>query len=263
MKILFIGDIFGKVGRKAVIENLKNITKKNQIDFVIANGENTSHGKSISIEHYNDLKNAGINFFTMGNHTWDNDEIFYLLQNHNDIIRPCNIDDSFKESKVGSGSKVIKIKDKNIRITNLLGMSTKCHAQQTNPFIAMQEIIKQDESDFHIVDFHTETTSEKKAFFLEFRGKVDMICGTHTHVQTADEQISQDTGYITDVGMTGAKYSIIGADPKEILAVFKNLAEKFHIKSGKGEYQFNSVIIEFDDKTNKIKSIQRCNINNN
>ena len=263
MKILIIGDIFGKCGRKAIIDNLKDIKKKNKIDFVIANGENVSHGKSMSIEHYNILKSAGIDFFTMGNHTWDNDEVYYLLQNHNDIIRPFNIDKTKKQGKIGEGTKVIECKDKTIRITNILGMAMQCHDLQANSFLALKEIIKLDKSDIHIVDFHAETTSEKKAFFLEFRGKVSLIYGTHTHVQTADEQISNDTGFITDIGMTGSKYSIIGAEPKEILAVFKEEAKRFHIKSGKGEYQFNAIIVEFDNKTNKIKFINKCNINNN
>ena len=169
-----------------------------------------------------------------------------------------------KEAKYGFGSVTYSVNGKKVRITNL--MSTQCSARATlvNPFIVLEELLKkQKDNDIHIIDFHAETTSEKNAFLMKFAGKVSAILGTHTHVQTADEKIYKNTAFITDVGMCGAKESIIGAKPDEIIEMFTGKIERFHLEPAKGDYQFNSVIIEFDDKTNMPTKIWRYNLNNN
>lgn len=264
MKVLFIGDIFAKPGRRAVIENVAKIKKAEKIDLVIANAENASHGRSLTKSNYEDLINAGVDMITMGNHTWDIPE-FYKLANEAKIVRPFNLKSGTKEANCGVGTIICDFDDKRIQITNLL--SQQCNtknASVTNPFEAMEWILANTpKADIHIVDFHAETTSEKKAFLYAFAGKVDLIVGTHTHVQTADEQIYKNTAFITDLGMCGAKESIIGAKPDEIVEMFKGNRPRFHLEPGKGAYQFNSIIVEFDDKTNKPKKIYRYNINNN
>lgn len=262
MRILFIGDIFAKAGRKAVIDNLANIIKKEKINFVIANAENATHGRSLSHEHYNQLIKAGVDMITMGNHTWDTTEVFDVL-NKDKIVRPLNIDNASKESHYGVGTKVCTVNKKKIRISNLMSMQCKARTNITNPFIKCEELLKTSKEAIHIIDFHAETTSEKNAFLLAFAGKVSAIIGTHTHVQTADEKIYKNTAFITDAGMCGAKESIIGAKPQEIIDMFKGNKPRFHLEPAKGDYQFNSIIIEFNDKTNMPVKIWRYNINNN
>lgn len=262
MRILFIGDIFAKAGRKAVTENLANIIKKEKIDLTIANAENATHGRSLSQDHYDELIKAGVDMITMGNHTWDTTLVYDVLKNKK-IIRPLNVDPESKEAKCGFGSMVYSINGKKVRITNL--MSTQCTARATltNPFLVLEEVLKTNkDQDIHIIDFHAETTSEKNAFLMHFAGRVSAIVGTHTHVQTADEKIYKGTAFITDAGMCGAKESIIGAKPQEIVDMFLGKIPHFHLEPAKGDYQFNSVIIEFDSKCKPVK-IWRYNINNN
>ena len=262
MRILFIGDIFAKAGRKAVIENLAKIIKKEKIDLTIANAENATHGRSLSQEHYNQLIAAGVDMITMGNHTWDTTQVFDILKKNDKIIRPLNLDPSSKEVQYGFGSIVYAVNNKKIRITNLMSMQCSARATIVNPFLVLDELLKREDNDIHIIDFHAETTSEKNALLMKFAGKVSAIIGTHTHVQTADEKIYKNTAFITDVGMCGAKESIIGAKPDEIVDMFSGKAPRFHLEPAKGPYQFNSVIIEFNSKNKPIK-IWRYNINNN
>lgn len=263
MRILFIGDIFAKSGRKSLTENLAKIIKKEKINFVIANAENATHGRSLSQAHYDELIKSGVNVITMGNHTWDTTEVFDVLNKNPKIVRPLNLDNATKESHYGVGSKVFTAGKKKIRVSNL--MSTQCSARATltNPFVVCEQLLKKVKEPIHIIDFHAETTSEKNAFLMSFAGKVSAIIGTHTHVQTADEKIYKGTAFITDAGMCGAKESIIGAKPDEIVNMFKGKAPRFHLEPAKGTYQFNSVIIEINDSTNKPTKIWRYNINNN
>jgi len=267
MRVMFIGDIFAKPGRRAVVENIQRIRKEEQIDLVIANAENASHGRSLTQANYEELHDAGVDLMTMGNHTWDTQESYSVLKSNIGIIRPLNVKASSKEAKYGFGSAVFEIEGIKIRLTNLV--STQCrtkNAKLLNPFTTFEKLLalkNLPESDIHIVDFHAETTSEKKAFLYAFAGKVSTIVCTHTHVQTSDEQIYKNTAFITDLGMCGAKESIIGAKPDEIVAMFKGERPNFRLEPGKGSYQFNSVIIDFDKKTYKPVKIWRYNINNN
>jgi metallophosphoesterase (TIGR00282 family) len=256
MKILFIGDIFGRAGRKAIKSELPSLIKDKQIDCVIANAENATHGRSLSIKHYNELMNSGINYFTFGNHTWHLDEVKEVL-NKDNVIRPLNLNPDIPEAKLGKGSIVFKINNKSIRLTNLLGNTVECHKMQTNPFPFFEKFLQQNQADIHVVDFHTETTSEKNAFLLTFANKVNAILGTHTHVQSADEKIYRNTAYITDVGMTGGSLGIIGAEPETILKVFMGTEKYFRLSPSHSKYQFNAVLLDFDDKTNVVKSIER------
>lgn len=259
MKILFIGDIFGKSGRKAINVELPKIKKEHNIDVTIANAENASHGRGLSLKHYLQLKLFGIDYFTLGNHTWYQNDIKEVL-NNKDVVRPFNIKLNNEWSKYGNGSIIFEYKNKIIRLTNLLGNSIMTKDLQTNPFIAFNDVVNNDKSDIHIVDFHCETTSEKNAFLLTFASKVSAIVCTHTHVQTADEKIYKNTAYISDVGMTGGSNGIIGAKPDTILEMFVGKSNKFKLDPQEGKYQFNGVIIEFNDKNNLPINIERINI---
>ncbi|MGL4768845.1 MAG: TIGR00282 family metallophosphoesterase [Mycoplasmoidaceae bacterium] len=255
MKILFIGDISGDDGKIAIAKNVLELRKKYAIDFVIANGENTSFGRGLIKTDYEYLKVCGIDFLTMGNHTWfHKNEIAEILKNK-DIIRPLNLNAKEKISQYGKGTRVVNVNGKSIRITNLIGSSVHFHDYQTNPFQTLEELLNQVEStDLHIIDFHCETTSESNAFFLNFKGRVSAILGTHTHVATNDYKIRDETAYITDVGMTGNQDGVIGAKPEDIISVFKGEKERFKLETISGNYQFNSVLLEF--KNNKPISIE-------
>lgn len=256
-KILFIGDIFAKVGREACFKQIPLLKKKYKVDFVIANAENCTHGRSLNLQHYEQLSNCGIDVFTMGNHTYDHMYVFETLEKADKIVRPLNIVCSTKEGKIGCGSKVFICKKRKICITNLV--STQCfnRFKTTNPFQTFEDLLRKQKQkyDLHIVDFHAETTSEKKAFLLSFANKVSAIIGTHSHVQTSDAQIYKNTFFITDVGMTGPKEGIIGAKPDEIIELFFNKRTKFHMEPATGPYQFNAVLMTFS-KNNKPKEIK-------
>lgn len=248
MRILMIGDIFAKTGRRAVKDQLQKLRREYDIDFVIANAENATHCKGLTINHYKELMNDGIDFFTMGNHTWSKKEVYELLDEKQNIVRPLNIIKEHEFGQHGVGTRVFKFKNKHIQITNLLGSSVNFHDLQTNPFIAFEELLASSEikPDIHIVDFHAETTSEKNAFFQAFKSKVTIIVGTHTHVQTNDARIRDNTAYITDLGMTGPSEGIIGAQPEIILDKFFNRSEKFILDEAKGTYQFCAALIDLN-----------------
>lgn len=258
MKILFIGDIFAKTGRRAVQTLLPSLKQKHQIDLVIANAENATHCKGLSKKHYYELMDAGIDFFTMGNHTWSKKDIYEVLDQKENIVRPCNIITTHEFGQHGVGTQVIKVNEVSIRITNLMGQSVRFNDWQTNPFFVLDNIIKtQSPTDFHIVDFHAETTSEKNALFYAFQGKVSAIFGTHTHVQTADNRIRNNTAFITDAGSTGPADGIIGGKADLIVKRFKGEIERFILDEQGGYFQFCAVILELDEQNHLVKNLER------
>lgn len=213
MNILFIGDIVGKIGRKAVAGLLPELRKEHNIDLVIANVENLAHGKGITHSTLAEIMAAGIDFCTSGNHIWDKSEgLEILARPDSPVIRPGN----YPPGWPGVGEKVLTIGTNSILVINLLGrmfmkVSTDC------PFRALNSILtryREEQFAAIIVDFHAETTSEKQAFGLYSDGRVSAVLGTHTHVPTADEHILPNgTAYMTDVGFVGAKHSVLGFSP--------------------------------------------------
>ncbi len=193
MKILFIGDIFGKTGISAISKVLQKIKDENKIDFVIANGENTTNCRSLSSTDYLLLNKYGIDFFTMGNHTWNNDDIYNLLVTKMNIIRPYNINFQHKFSQYGSGSKIVKINNFKVRITNLIGNSIRFNNIQTNPFVSLQEIINFDQSESYLVQvlitsfifilliFIVKALARKMLYFLNLKEKYRQLL-EHTHI---------------------------------------------------------------------------------
>ena len=189
----------------------------------------------------------------MGNHTWAKKDIFKFIE-HPKIIRPAN----YAEGIVGKGYQIIEKNNKKIAIINLIGR-VDMNVLSENPFLKAKEIVEKlhDKADIIIIDFHAEATAEKIAMGYYLDGKITALFGTHTHVQTADEQILPNgTAYITDIGMTGPKNSVIGMDIGISLKRFETtLPERYHIAGG--ECIFNGVIFDVDDSTNKVKEIRR------
>ena len=255
MNILAVGDVVGNSGIQEIKNNLKKIKEKYEIDFTIVNGENAAEGMGITEKNFNDILNAGADCVTMGNHTWGKKEIFKFID-HQKIIRPAN----YPEGVCGKGYSIFKCRDKKIAVINAMGR-VDINIMLDNPFEIVKKIIDKikNEVDIIILDFHAEATAEKKAMGYFLDGKVNIIFGTHTHVQTADEQIlPKGTAFISDIGMTGPKNSIIGMDIDASLKRFlTGLPEKYKIATG--ECIFNSVLFKIDDEKNLVKEIIRIN----
>ena len=252
MKILAIGDIFGKTGRNVIRNYLPKLKREYEIDLVIANVENATHGKGISRKHYQELKDYGINIMTSGNHIFAQLETKKYINEVPDLLRPLNSNPYHP----GQGTVLINIKGKKIRITNLLGTNFMPMAVE-NPYFVLEKVLILKDCDIHLVDFHAEATAEKIALALYYDGQINGFWGTHTHVQTADERIlPKGTAFITDLGMTGPYGGIIGAHPEVIVQRDKyGLPAKMTPCEDKG--QFNGVVFEFDDISNKVVNIQR------
>lgn len=253
MKVLVLGDIIGNSGVNEVKNRLPNIIKEKNIDFVIANAENSADGMGITSKIFKDLISSGVNVITMGNHTWGKKDIFNIIDNKN-LLRPAN----YPEGVQGNGYGIYELNGKKIAVINLIGR-VSMNVLSENPFVKAKEIVSKikNEADIILVDFHAEATAEKIAMSYYLDGDVSIIFGTHTHVQTADEKIlPKGTAYITDLGMTGPKNSVIGMNIESSLKRFETgLPEKYKI--AEGDCMFNGVIFEIDNTTNKVISIKR------
>ena len=256
MKILAVGDIVGENGLRKLKEILPNLKQQEKIDFIIVNGENVAGGMGITEKLFNQIIQAGADVVTLGNHTWSKKDIFNFIDNEK-IIRPAN----YPKGVVGKGYSIYKCKNKKIAVMNLLGR-TNMGILTENPFLEADNIINKvkDEVDYIILDFHAEATAEKIAMREYLEGRVNIIFGTHTHVQTADEEITKlGMGYISDLGMTGPKDSVIGMDKRASIKRFvTTLPEKYRI--AEGESKFNGCIFEIDDETGRIQNILRRNM---
>ncbi len=255
MRVLAVGDIVGRAGLEKLKEVLPKVVSENNIDFVIVNGENAADGMGITEKMYKEMLNLNVDVVTMGNHTWGKKEIFNFI-NDKHIIRPAN----YPSNNPGRGYDIYECKDKTIAVINLIGRTTMTVLSE-NPFLVAKEIIDEikEAVDIIIIDFHAEATAEKIALGYYLDGEVTAVFGTHTHVQTADETIlEKGTAYITDIGMTGPKKSVIGMDVEVSLKRFAtSLPEKYRIAEGKAK--FNSCMFEIDNITNKVKKIERIN----
>lgn len=257
MKILFIGDIVGAVGRAAVKALLPALRDRYKIDFVVANGENAAGGFGITEKVASEIFGFGVHIMTSGNHIWDKKESIPYIAKENRIIRPVN----YPPGVPGYGSVVITLPSgTKIGVVNLSGRvfmsSIDC------PFrVGKDEIERvQKETKCIIVDFHAEATSEKIAFGYFIDGKVSAVIGTHTHVQTADEKILPGgTAYITDIGMTGPADSVIGIEKEQIIERFLlQMPRKFETARGGGI--LSAAVIEIDDRSGKSTAIQRLQL---
>lgn len=256
LSVLMIGDIVGRPGRKVIREKLKSYRHKYKIDFVIANGENAAGGVGITEEIAAELFAAGIDFLTMGNHTWDKKEIFNFIEHEPRMIRPAN----YPPGTPGKGSNIIRI-DRNLKL-GIINLAGRVFLQPLDcPFRMADDIVNKirQETSLIIVDIHAEATSEKIALGHYLDGRVSAVAGTHTHVQTADERVLPGgTAYITDLGMTGPRDSVLGVKTELVIQKFiSQLPVRFEVADGPA--QFNGVILELDENKGKALKITRIN----
>ncbi len=256
MRILAVGDIVGTAGVKELKKLLPSLIETESIDFTIVNAENSADGFGITQKIFDTILSERVNVITMGNHTWGKKDIFKFIDDPR-IIRPAN----YPKGVVGKGYNIYNCKEKKIAVINLLGR-VDINVLSENPFIIAKDIVNKIKNDVDMIfiDFHAEATGEKIPLAYYLDGQVTAIYGTHTHVQTADEQIlPKGTAYITDIGMTGPKHSALGMDINvAIKRMTTTLPEKY--KVAEGECVFNGVIFEVDDKTSKVKKIRRIYI---
>ncbi len=257
MNILFIGDIVGNPGRKAVTEYLKQIDKtpEKTYDFIVANAENAAGGKGLTFDIVDQLLAAGISAITTGNHVWAQKEIFDFIDTTPQLIRPAN----YPTDVPGRGFAIVDSVDGNTKlgVINLAGQIFM--NRYTNPFHALNSILPKVKAvtPYVLLDFHAEATSEKIAMGWHADGKVSAVIGTHTHVQTADERVlPQGTAYISDVGMTGPHDSVIGSRIEQVVGSFLTLMPARY-SVAKDNVRLNAVHIELDDNTGLAKNITR------
>jgi metallophosphoesterase (TIGR00282 family) len=244
IKLLFIGDIVGKPGRRIVKRTLHRLVEAEEIDLVVANGENSAGGFGINPEVSRELFDAGIDIITMGNHTWDNREVNQLLEVEDRVIRPAN----YPEGTPGSGFTAVETaKGVMVGIINLMGQvfldPLACPFRTAD--ICIQQLKRK--TNLILVDMHAEATSEKIALGRYLDGRVTAVLGTHTHVTTADEKIlPMGTAYITDVGMTGPVDSVLGIKAELVIQKFLTKRPvRFEVAGGVSE--LNAVVIEADE----------------
>lgn len=212
MRIAFIGDIVGRPGRKIIKENLSKLRDEFEIDYVIANAENASHGFGLTVKNCDELLKSGIDIITGGNHSFDKRTDMLALLKTKPVLRP----DNYPEGVAGKGVSVVEINGEKLAVVNIMGMFCMPHVE--NCFNWTQKLIDKlhEEGIKNIfIDFHAEATSEKRVMMMMFQGKVSAICGTHTHIGTDDLYVDEGTAYISDVGLTGCRDNVIGMD-KEV-----------------------------------------------
>jgi metallophosphoesterase (TIGR00282 family) len=254
MKILFIGDIVGKPGRRAIRELLPAICDENRIDFVIANCENAAAGFGVTGEVVEELFAERIDVLTSGNHIWDKKEALDYIGTEPRLLRPIN----YPAGVPGNGSYVARARGgQSVGVINAMGRVFML--QIDDPFaVVLREVeAMRQRTRIIFVDFHAEATSEKIAMGWHLDGRVTAVVGTHTHVQTADERVlPKGTAYLTDAGMTGPHDSVIGVEVEPALGRFlTGLPARF--ETATGNPRLNAVIVDADEATGKATDIER------
>jgi metallophosphoesterase (TIGR00282 family) len=256
MRLLFLGDIVGSSGREIVKTYLPRLKRKYQPDFIVANGENAAHGRGITEKIAKELFEAGVHAITLGNHTWDNKDIFDFIDREPRMIRPAN----FPKGTPGSGITYIKQADAELAVINLQGRAflppLDC------PFETADRLVQQasKRTKLIFVDFHAEATSEKQALGWYLDGRITALVGTHTHVQTGDERILPNgTGYLTDAGMCGPMDGILGMEREAVIKKFiTQLPVRFEVATGRS--QLNGVLFTLDKSKGITTGIERIRI---
>ena len=256
MKILLIGDIFSMAGREMIDKHLENIKNTKGINFIIANGENIAHGNGITNNYYKFLLEHHINVVTLGNHSFANHDIFNFIDDAKNLIRPLN----YPQGVPGKGFVTINYNNLKITIFQVMGR-TFMNTSLDCPFETTENLLAKVDSDIYICDFHGEATSEKIAFAHHFDGRVNIIVGTHTHVQTNDAHIlPKGTMYMTDLGMTGALDGVIGVEKETIIKRFITGLPVRHIPMETGRKQFNGLIVEINETNHKVTNFEIVNM---
>ena len=257
MKILFFGDIIGKIGREALAKTLPDMVKEIDPDFILANGENLAHGLGFTGKTVLEMLDLGIDFMTSGNHTYDKEPgIEYLQQQDAKILRPAN----FPQHDPGKGHILFEKGSKRLLLINLVGQ-VFLDVQPNDPFAEIDKIMEcyhRDDYDAVFVDFHAEATSEKEALGFYLDGRVSAIVGTHTHVATADQYVMpKGTAFCCDAGMVGAQDAIIGGEKEPILKKFLTQMPLHFEPPKNGKTLINALLIDVDPKTKLAVHIER------
>ncbi len=255
IKILAVGDVSGEVGLDLLHKHLRTLIQTHQVDFTIVNAENIA-GIGLLPHQAESVFNAGADVITLGNHTWGKQQITNYLDDNPYILRPAN----FAPQLPGSGFGVFDgPHGLRIGVMNLIGrMNLDIHA--SSPFLTADRLLENHNADLILVDFHAETTSEKGALAWHLDGKVQALWGTHTHVPTADLQIlPKGLGFVSDLGMVGPKYSVLGIEPADSINLFLGGLPRRHTLA-KGKGKLNSVLFTIDTETNACVNLIRCDI---
>ena len=256
LTVLFLGDIVGEPGRNAVMARLPELKEKHAIDFIVVNGENAAGGRGITGKITIDLLRAGVAVVTTGDHVWDQKDILSFIDTEPRLLRPIN----YPDGAPGNGSIVLETAKAKVGVINVQ-CRTFMQPILDNPFRAIEVAVAKirEESPNIIVDVHGETTSEKIAMGRFLDGKVSAVLGTHTHVQTADEQILPGgTAFLCDAGMCGPVTSILGRAVEPILNRFvSNMPAAFPVAPG--EVRLHGAVVEIDEKTGRALRITRVN----
>ncbi len=257
MRILFIGDVVGSLGREALATYVPKLKKKYRPQVTIANGENAASGRGITGKIYKKFLQDGVDVVTMGNHTWDNKDIFEFIDDAKKMVRPAN----FPEDVPGQGMVFVKVNQLELAVINLQARTFMVPLE--DPFKKTAELvaIARKRTPLIFVDFHGETTSEKQAMSWFLDGQVSAVVGTHTHVQTNDARIlPKGTAFLSDVGMTGPYDGILGMKREPIIEKFMTaLPKRFEVVET-GRTILSACILEIDDQTGQAKMIEPIQI---
>ena len=257
VKILFIGDVVGEPGRRAITELVPKLRRKHEIDLVIANGENSAGGSGITVSTAAEIYQGGVDIITTGDHLWDQKEVTSLLQSEPRFLRPLN----YPPNTIGKGSTIFQAEGAApVAVVNAQGRTFMPDLE--NPFSCLQAEVKRLRAITNILflDFHAEATSEKIAVARFLDGQVSAVVGTHTHVQTADEQIFPGgTAFLCDAGFTGAHESVLGREIAPVIKRFMtNLPQRFNVATERIFLQ--GALIEIDSHTGRALGIQRISV---
>ena len=242
----------GRVGRRMLKERVPYYVEKYDIDFVIANGENASHGKGLTRNQYFELIDAGVDAVTLGNHYMSKSDILRYINQVDRLVRPSTLLKEF----LGEGSVVFEVNDVSVRVTNILG-SAFMNEEVNAPYYSILNLLAEEEpATIHIIDFHAEATGEKQSLAFALDGKVSAVLGTHTHVQTSDAHVLPNgTAFISDVGMTGFADGVLGCTKETVVEkIIYGKQSKFQTPD-EGRGVFSAVVLDIDDITGLANQI--------
>jgi len=256
MKLLFLGDIYGRPGRRVVSDVLPVVRSEMDVDFVIANAENLSGGRGFLPKHISDMKEAGVDFFTSGNHAWDQKEGVEALKNSEfPVLRPANYPED--EGVPGDGYRLLEVGGKKLLVINLMGrvfmkLDLDCPFKKADAILSSVP-----DADWIFIDFHAEATSEKIALAHYLDGRISALVGTHTHVPTADYRVlSGGTAVMCDAGMNGCVDSVIGMKKENSIKHFLSQLPARNEPADEGVMAFSGILIELDSESHKALNVQ-------
>lgn len=256
MKVLMIGDVVARPGRTAVLDRIQDLREQNNIDLVVMNAENVSGGFSITPSHAEQLFAAGVDVMTSGNHIFDKREIVSYIDRQPRLLRPAN----YPPRTPGNGMWTGVVRGVRVAVVNLIG---RVFMQPSDdPFRVADELLTTVSPDVKVrlVDMHAEATSEKAAMGWHLDGRVSVVVGTHTHVQTADERIlPQGTAYLTDIGMTGSYAGVIGMVKEDVIGRFTSALHK-RAEHSTGDVRICAAVIDIDEATGRAREISRLSL---